>query len=83
MNRKSALLNLASIAIVLIVGSGTARALHLDVLSEQMNGQIVTGTGNFDDDLWTLGERGCGSGCAATPTQKSPTSRTSCTSSTA
>ena len=39
------------------VGPGTAWALHLDVLSEQENGRIVTGTGDFDHDLWTLGER--------------------------
>ncbi len=57
MIRKSALLSLASVAIALSVGLGTARALHLDVLSEQVNGQIVTGTGDFDHDQWTLGER--------------------------
>jgi hypothetical protein len=57
MNRKSALLSLASIAIALGVGSGTVRALHLDVLNQQVNGQLVTGTGDFDHDQWTLGER--------------------------
>jgi hypothetical protein len=57
MNRKSALLNLASIAIALSVGPGIARALHLDVMPEQINGQIVTGTADYDHDLWTLGER--------------------------
>ncbi len=57
MNRKSALLSLASIAIALSVGPGNARALHLDVLNQQVNGQLVTGTGDFDHDLWTLGER--------------------------
>jgi hypothetical protein len=57
MNRNSALLSLASVAIVLSVGSEIARAQHLDVLSQQVNGQIVTGTGDFDHDQWTLGER--------------------------
>ncbi len=57
MIRNTALLSLASIVIAASVGPGTARALHLDVLSEQQNGRIVTGTGDFDHDLWTLGER--------------------------
>ena len=57
MNRNNALLNLAGIMIAVTIGPGTARALHLDVLSEQENGRIVTGTGDFDHDLWTLGER--------------------------
>jgi hypothetical protein len=57
MNRKAALLSLASIAIALCAGAGTVRALHLDVLNQQVNGQLVTGTGDFDHDQWTLGER--------------------------
>jgi Dockerin type I domain len=57
MNRNTALLSWTSIVIAINVGPGTARALHIDVLSEQVNGQIVTGTGNFDNDTWTLGER--------------------------
>ena len=57
MNRKTALLTVVSMAIALSVGSGTARALHLDVLSQQQNGRLVTGTGDFDHDLWTLGLR--------------------------
>ncbi len=57
MNRKSALLSLASIVIASSVGPGTARALHFDVLVEQMNGKLVTGTADYDHDLWTLGER--------------------------
>src|SRR5262249_20148312 len=48
---------LASIAIALGVGPGTVRALHLDVLNQQLNGQLVTGTGDFDHDQWVLGER--------------------------
>jgi hypothetical protein len=38
-------------------GSGTARAQHLDVLVQQKNGGLVTGTGDFDHDQWVLGER--------------------------
>src|SRR5262249_16346193 len=38
-------------------GSGIARAQHLDVLSEQINGRLVTGDGDFDADTWTLGGR--------------------------
>jgi hypothetical protein len=57
MNRNSAWLSLASVAIAGVVGPGCAGPQHLDVLSEQVNGQIVTGTGDFDHDQWTLGER--------------------------
>ena len=57
MIRNTALLSLASVVIAVGVGPGSARALHLDVLSEQEDGRIVTGTGDFDHDLWTLGER--------------------------
>ena len=57
MNRNAVWLNLASLVIATSVGPGTARALHLDVLPEQINGQIVTGTADYDHDLWTLGER--------------------------
>src|SRR5262249_50215321 len=38
-------------------GSGICRAQHIDVLNEQINGQLVTGYGNFDSDTWTLGGR--------------------------
>ena len=45
MNRNTALLILASIVIAASVGPGTARALHLDVLSEQLNGRDRYGNG--------------------------------------
>ena len=45
------------IVIAAMVGPGIARAQHIDVLNEQINGQLVTGTGNFDTDTWTLGPR--------------------------
>jgi hypothetical protein len=57
MNRKAALLTLVSMAVATSAGSGIARAQHLDVLTQQRNGQLVTGTGNFDTDTWTIGER--------------------------
>ena len=57
MIRNNALLNLVSIVIAVSVGPGTARALHLDVLSEQVDGRIVTGTADYDHDLWMLGLR--------------------------
>jgi hypothetical protein len=53
---KASLLFISGVFII-AAAPGTARALHLDVLSEQQNGRIVTGTGDFDHDLWTLGER--------------------------
>jgi hypothetical protein len=48
---------LLSTAVATSAGSGIARAQHLDVLSQQQNGRLVTGTGDFDHDLWTLGLR--------------------------
>jgi hypothetical protein len=57
MTRKTALLILLSTAIMAGAGSGIARAQHLDVLSQQQNGRLVTGTGDFDHDAWTLGLR--------------------------
>ncbi len=38
-------------------GSGIARAQHLDVLVEQVNGRLVTGSADFDTNQWTLGRR--------------------------
>jgi hypothetical protein len=57
MNSKRTLSATAMIVIAAMVGSGSARAQHIDVLTEQINGQLVTGTGNFDTDTWTLGPR--------------------------
>jgi hypothetical protein len=57
MNGKSATLATAIVAASLCVGSGIARAQHLDLLNEQINGQLVTGDGNFDADTWILGGR--------------------------
>jgi hypothetical protein len=57
MNGKSPMLATAIVAASLCVGSGIARAQHLDVLNEQINGQLVTGDGNFDADTWILGGR--------------------------
>jgi hypothetical protein len=57
MNRKQTLLVTAMIVCAAFVGPGISRAQHLDVLNEQINGQLVTGTGNFDTDTWTLGPR--------------------------
>ena len=41
----------------MFVGPGISRAQHIDVLTEQINGQLVTGNGNFDADTWILGGR--------------------------
>jgi hypothetical protein len=57
MNRQRTLPVTAMIVIGVIVGPGIARAQHLDVLNEQINGQLVTGLANFDADTWTLGPR--------------------------
>src|SRR5437879_4782324 len=56
MTGNKVLLSLASALTAMCAGPGTARALHLDVLVQQMNGTVVTGTADYDHDLWTLGE---------------------------
>lgn len=43
--------------IAIFAAPGIARALHLDVLTEQIGGQLVTGTGDFDHNAWILGPR--------------------------
>jgi hypothetical protein len=56
--RNVRLLFVATCAIALnVAGSGAARAQHIDVLTQQRNSQLVTGTGDFDNDRWTLGLR--------------------------
>ena len=47
MNRKRTLLVTAMIVIAALVGPGIARAQHIDVLTEQINGQLVTGKREF------------------------------------
>jgi hypothetical protein len=42
---------------MILVGPEIARAQHLDVLAEQINGQLVTGTADFDSSQWLLGLR--------------------------
>jgi len=38
-------------------GSGSARAQHNDVLVQQRDGQLVTGSADFDSNQWALGRR--------------------------
>jgi hypothetical protein len=57
MNRKRTLLATAMTVLAALVGPGISQAQHIDVLTEQINGQLVTGNGNFDADTWTLGGR--------------------------
>jgi hypothetical protein len=47
----------ACAAALSMAGSRVVRAQHLDVLTQQINGQLVTGTGDFDSDRWALGRR--------------------------
>jgi len=42
---------------IVLAGSGFARAQHLDVLVQQMDGQLVTGSADFDHSDWELGSR--------------------------
>jgi hypothetical protein len=46
-----------SVVIAITVGVAHSQAQHLDVLVQQMNGKLVTGTADFDQDAWVLGER--------------------------
>jgi len=49
---------LATYAVIAsLAGSGFARAQHNDVLVQQMDGQLVTGSADFDGNQWTLGRR--------------------------
>ena len=54
MNRIKHLLIVSS---VVMAGPGISRAQHFDVLVEQMDGRLVTGTADFDSNQWSLGRR--------------------------
>jgi hypothetical protein len=52
------LISLAACAIASqFAGLGSARAQHFDVLTQQVNGKLVTGTADFDSNQWQLGLR--------------------------
>ena len=57
MNRRLNRLPAICSLIAICAGSGSAWALHIDVLVEQSNGRLVTGKGDFDNNQWTLGLR--------------------------
>lgn len=40
-----------------LAGPGVSPAQHFDVLIQQINGQLVTGTADFDNNEWFLGRR--------------------------
>jgi hypothetical protein len=42
---------------ILSIGLGRVRAQHLDVLVQQANGKLVTGSADFDTGQWTIGRR--------------------------
>src|SRR3954466_15371590 len=51
-------LSLAACAVLSqFAGPRTAWAQHFDVLVQQMNGKLVTGTADFDSNQWQLGLR--------------------------
>ncbi len=47
----------AGVVISIVAGSGIARAQHFDVLVQQQEGALVTGSADFDSNQWTLGRR--------------------------
>lgn len=49
--------HLTLLVVVFLAGPGISRAQHIDVLIEQANGKLVTGSANFDTQEWTIGAR--------------------------
>jgi dockerin type I repeat protein len=55
--------SLSEVCVVLFVGlslctaNRLVRAQHVDILVEQVDGRLVTGSADFDTDEWTLGRR--------------------------
>jgi len=49
--------SLACFVLSVVAGPGALRAQHLDVLVQQQNGTLVTGSANFDTTTWTIGRR--------------------------
>jgi hypothetical protein len=45
------------VSCVVLAGPGISRAQHFDVLTQQVNGQLVTGTTDYDTAQWYLGRR--------------------------
>ena len=57
MNRTTTLLTATCALLSSVAAPGISRAQHIDVLVEQQNGRLVTGSANFDTNSRTAGRR--------------------------
>ena len=43
--------------VILFLVEATAQAQHLDVLAQDVDGKVGIGTADYDNDIWTIGQR--------------------------